>query len=273
MNVNIANPWFAGIWWYRSKSVTLDPFAPMQNCSTSVCSVDEARKRLRSKFILLEKAPHSASKPLLLSSPFSTPLFLCSSFSCSAQSLPTHTHAYSAWFIFLALASVPRDLYVYGHYWRWVIHFCFSLLLHLPRSLAEPVGAVRNINYLPPLFNHSTTLRVVKIQVLRFFAHVMIWSQSKTLLMSEGFLPFTIRNSLLMNIFFQPRQLLELLIWSANARVKEYLHLCRYASCRKRCQFGANLTCFFHIVGPCLQSTSWLNCAAVVVDLVERSER
>lgn len=45
---------------------------------------------------------------------------------------PLHTHIW-AWFIFPDPASAHHDLYVYGHYWRWVIHFSFS-----PSSPSSP---------------------------------------------------------------------------------------------------------------------------------------
>lgn len=97
----------------------------------------------------LRVSPHFLTSSALLSLP--------SSLMCSPTP-PPPLHS-SAWFIFPVTASVPCDLYVYGHYWRWVIHFRFSPLLRLPPSLFwQSPGVLQGISITLFLFNHSLSL-------------------------------------------------------------------------------------------------------------------
>lgn len=94
----------------------------------------------------LRVSPHSLTPPTLPSSLTHFP--------------STFPPRRSAWFIFPVPASVPCDLYVYGHYWRWVIHIRFS-----PSSLSSRVsllwqspGVLQGISMTLFLVNHSLSL-------------------------------------------------------------------------------------------------------------------
>lgn len=173
------------------------------------------------------RRPRCASQPPLLSSllpvlyPFLILLMLCT------PRAPSRTHRSAPDSFFPASASVPRDLYVYGHYWRWVIHFCFSLLLHLPLlSFGRACGCCKEYQWPPPfLFDHSFLLPLTTPLFKSwgfFFVFLLIWSVSKTLLMSKGILAFPSRIFLFYQQYiFQLKRLLGPLIWRVCARFKK----------------------------------------------------
>lgn len=148
-----------------------------------------------------KEAPCRASKPLLLSSRLSLLLSLSSSILMRHSAIPpTHIRA---WFIFPAPASAPRDLYVYGHYWRWVIHFSFSFLLHLPLlSFGRARGCGEEYQWpfffstlWSQLFISSLSPALRKVKIKGFFP-LIFW-------FCKGVLAFPSRNSLCIinNIF------------------------------------------------------------------------